>query len=291
MSPSTNSTTEVANASYTPANFASVFAFVTTFSPVVRSNIREPEELEDTIRCVGGSDGLKHFALLLLAAAFNRAPGAKLSEGQWPRLCSDLASDSIDILRRLQIPEAVADSIDSFLGHDVAVRVDVLFWLCEVALASNSSVKTMVDQEVAKARNPSTATHAKDRLIRLEPFAEIAKQRYWIFGTKSRFLYLESTSQRAKGKLELMAQTPDEFTSVAAELQTQRTHAHRELASRLTEEIVPFLATQARKRMRVEKALQRQAMALANVHIYETRTRKRQKVNYNVDDSLASLDF
>ncbi|KAJ1666352.1 hypothetical protein EV178_002308 [Coemansia sp. RSA 1646] len=237
------------------------------------------------------SEKLKEFALLLLAAAYNRKPDAKLSEDQWPRLCSELAANSVDILRRLHVPEAVADSIDSFVEQDIAVRVNVLFWLCEVAIGSNSSVKCLIDQETVKHRSPSTATNAKDSLIRLQPFAEIAKQRYWLFGSKSRQLYLESTAQRAKGKLELLAQTPDEFINTAEDLKTQRTHAHRELADRLTGEIVPFLETQARKRMRVERALQRQAIALANVHIYETRTRKRQKVNYNVDDSLASFDF
>ncbi|KAJ2587572.1 hypothetical protein EV177_009575 [Coemansia sp. RSA 1804] len=251
MSPSANSKTEAANADYAPGNFASVFAFATAFSSVLRSDIREPE---------------------------------------WPKLCNELAADSVAILRKLQVPEAVADSIDSFVDHDVAVRVDVLFWLAEAAVASNSSVKKLIDQEVAKYRKPSAATHVKPELVRLQPFAEIARQRYWLFGSKTRQLYLESGSQRGKGKLELLAQTPDEFTAVANELRTQRTHAHKSLADGLVEDVVPFLETQMRKRVRVEKAMQRQALALANVHIYDTRTRKRQRVNYE-EDNLSALDF
>ncbi|KAJ2504992.1 hypothetical protein H4217_009312 [Coemansia sp. RSA 1939] len=290
MSPSANSKTEAANADYAPGNFASVFAFATAFSSVLRSDIREPEELEDAIRCVDGSEKLRQFALLLLATASNKPPNARLAEDQWPKLCNELAADSVAILRKLQVPEAVADSIDSFVDHDVAVRVDVLFWLAEAAVASNSSVKKLIDQEVAKYRKPSAATHVKPELVRLQPFAEIARQRYWLFGSKTRQLYLESGSQRGKGKLELLAQTPDEFTAVANELRTQRTHAHKSLADGLVEDVVPFLETQMRKRVRVEKAMQRQALALANVHIYDTRTRKRQRVNYE-EDNLSALDF
>ncbi|KAI9502920.1 hypothetical protein GGI25_003193 [Coemansia spiralis] len=291
MSPSANSRTEVANASYSAASFASVFAVLTSFDSVIKSNIHEPEELEDIVHCTGGPGKLKDLALLLLAAAADKKANAKLADEHWPRLCSELASGSVDILKKLEVPEDIADSIDNYLGHNVVVRVDVLYWLCELAVMVNSSIKALVDREAAKVRKPSTAESAKETLVRLQPFAEIAKQRYWLFGNKTRQLYLESTSQRSKGKFELVAQTPDEFTHAAEELRSQRTHAHKELADRMVEEIVPFLEIQARKRERVEKALHRQALALANVHIYETRTRKRQRINYNVDDNLASLDF
>ncbi|KAJ2549472.1 hypothetical protein EV175_004434 [Coemansia sp. RSA 1933] len=154
----------------------------------------------------------------------------------------------------------------------------------------------MIDREIARSRSLPTSTSTSTStqplfLLRLQPFAEIAKQRYWVFGSKSRHLYLESTSQRTKGKFELLAQTPSDFARVADHLRTQRTQAHKALANRLLEEIVPFLEKQARKRARAEKALQRQAAAIANVHVYDTRTRKRQRINYNVDDSLASVDF
>ncbi|KAJ2794380.1 hypothetical protein H4R20_006245, partial [Coemansia guatemalensis] len=214
-----------------------------------------------------------------------------LSEQQWPKLCSDLAASTIFILKSLQVPEAVADSLDACVEQGPAVRVDVLYWLCEIAVMDNPEIKNLIEHEAGKGRKTSAADSKKEDLIRLQPYFEISKQRYWLFGNKTRQLYLESLSQRGRGKLELLAQIPAEFSSVAEELNAQRNHAPKELADRLVNEVVPFLEQQARKRERVERALQRQAIAMANVHIYETRTRKRQRVNYNVDDGIEATEF
>ncbi|KAJ2355978.1 hypothetical protein GGF43_002357, partial [Coemansia sp. RSA 2618] len=247
-------------------------------------------ELHDVVQCVEGPQKLRDLALVVLAAAVGRKGKAPLAAGQWPKLCSEVASSTVFILKSLQVPEAVADSLDAYAEQSAAVRVDVLYWLCEAALMDNAAIKELVDREANKARKPTLASTAKDDFVRLQPFVEIAKQRYWLFGNKTRQLYLEGLSQRARGKLELLAQTPEEFAGVAEELHAQRNHAPKELATRLTDEVVPFLETQIKKRERVERALQRQAVALANVHIYETRTRKRQRVNYN-DDGLEAIDF
>ncbi|KAJ2300171.1 hypothetical protein H4R23_006273 [Coemansia sp. Cherry 401B] len=291
MSPTANSRTEVANSSYSAANFASVFAVLSTFGAVIQSKIAEPEELDDVVQCTDGSQNLKDLALAVLAAATGRKSKAPLNAGQWPKLCSEVAGNTVFILKSLQVPEAVADSLDAFIEQSVAVRVDVLYWLCEAALMDNPAIKELVDREAEKMRKPTLASTAKDNFVRLQPLAEISKQRYWMFGSKTRQLYLESLSQRGRGKLELLAQTPDEFRSVAEEMHAQRSRAPKELADHIVEETVPFLEAQIRKRERVERALQRQALAMANVHIYETRTRKRQRVNYNVDDGLEVADF
>ncbi|PIA16952.1 hypothetical protein COEREDRAFT_8090 [Coemansia reversa NRRL 1564] len=291
MSPSTNSRTEVANSSYSAANFASIYATLDTFCAVIQSNIQEPEELDDVVRCVDDTTKLKDLALRLLAVALGRKTKIALSEQQWPKLCSDLAASTIFILKSLQVPEAVADSLDAYIEQSSAVRVDVLYWLCEVAVMDNPEIKVLVDSESGKGRKTSAVDSKKEELVRLQPYFEISKQRYWLFGNKTRQLYLESLSQRGRGKLELLAQTPAEFSSVVEELNTQRNHAPKELADLLVNEVVPFLEQQARKRERVERALQRQAIAIANVHIYETRTRKRQRVNYNVDDGIEASEF
>ncbi|KAJ2082931.1 hypothetical protein H4R24_001201 [Coemansia sp. RSA 988] len=290
MSPSTNSRTEVANTSYSAANFASIYATLETFRVVIQSSIQEPEELDDVVRCVDGTAKLKDLALRLLAVALGRKAKTALSEQQWPRLCSDLAASTIFILKSLQVPEAVADSLDAYVEQSPAVRVDVLYWLCEVAIMDNPDIKNIIDGESGKGRKTSVVDTKKEDLIRLQPYFEISKQRYWLFGNKTRQLYLESLSQRGRGKLELLAQIPAEFNNVVEELNAQRNHAPKELADHLVNEVIPFIEQQARKRERVERALQRQALAMANVHIYETRTRKRQRVNYN-DDGIEAADF
>ncbi|KAJ2000896.1 hypothetical protein H4R26_004400 [Coemansia thaxteri] len=157
----------------------------------------------------------------------------------------------------------------------------------------NSSIKRLVDTESDKGRKTLLpADTAKTSChLRLQPFAEISKQRYWLFGSKTRQFYLESVSQRGKGKFEMLAQTAAEFAHAAEELRSQRYTAPKELADRLLNEVVPYLDSQAKKRDRMEKALHRQAIAAANVHIYETRTRKRQRVDYSVDQALDTLDF
>ncbi|KAJ2905963.1 hypothetical protein GGI21_004103, partial [Coemansia aciculifera] len=98
----------------------------------------------------------------------------------------------------------------------------------------NSAIKLLVDAEAEKSRRPTVSTPAaKDDLIRLRPFAEISKQRYWLLGSKTRQFYLESASQKGKGKFELLAQTAEEYASVADDLRAQRYHAPKELADRL----------------------------------------------------------
>ncbi|KAJ2674923.1 hypothetical protein IWW42_001425 [Coemansia sp. RSA 1085] len=291
MSPSANSPTEVANTNYSAANFASIFAVLSTFNEVIRSNIKEPEELHAAVLCTEGTQKLSDLALALLAAASCRKTRTPLSAGHWPKLCSELAGNTVFILKGLQVPETVADSLDSFVEQPAAVRIDVLYWLCEAALMDNPAIKELVDREANKMRKPTLASTATQELVRLEPFAEVSKQRYWMFGDKTRQLYLESMSQRARGKLELLAQTPEEFASLAQSLETERSAVLKELGQVLTDEVVPYLEYQIKKRERAERAMQRQAMALANVHIYETRTRKRQRVNYNVDEGLEAIDY
>lgn len=291
MSPAASSSTEMANASYSASNFASIFAFISTFDSIIRSNIREPEELS-MIALSEEDDGvsmskLKTLALCLLSAAVDRKAKEPLKEGQWPRLCTDLASDTPYILKGLDAPEAVADSVDAFMEQVPSVRIDVLYWLCEAALMFNSAVKSLVDREEEKTRKVTTADTADYDMVRLRPFAVIAKQKYWLFGNTTRQLYVEFDSKRGKGKLELLAQTVDEYVQVAETLRTERLHAFKELADRLIDEIVPYLEKQTKKRQRIERALQRQAVALASVPIYEARTRKRQRVNYkDTDDEI-----
>ncbi|KAJ2776878.1 hypothetical protein H4R18_005445 [Coemansia javaensis] len=284
----TATATAAATPAYSTANFASVYAVLSVFRSVIQTDIQEPEDLAATVQCAeGGAARLKELALRLLAAAAGRKGKGAVAEAQWPRLCSDLAAATVFILRSLQVPEAVADSLDAFVAQSPAVRVDVLYWLSEVALMDNPAIKAAVDQGVGKGRRsgPPPAADKRDQ-TRLQPFAEIAKQRYWLFGHKTRQLYVESLSQRGRGRLELLAQTPDEFAAVAEELRAQRNHAPKELAERLVGEVVPLVEQQAKRRARVERALERQARAMASVHIYETRTRKRQRVNYNVDEAL-----
>ncbi|KAJ2456014.1 40s ribosomal protein S15 [Coemansia sp. RSA 2336] len=236
MSPSANSPTEVANTGYSAANFASIFAVLTTFNEVIRSNIKEPEELHAAVLCTEGSQKLSDLALALLAAASCRKTRTPLSAGHWPKLCSELAGNTVFILKGLQVPETVADSLDSFIEQPAAVHVDVLYWLCEAALMDNPAIKELVDREANKMRRPTLASTATQELVRLEPFAEVSKQRYWMFGDKTRQLYLESVSQRARGKLELLAQTPEEFTSLAQSLETERNAVLKELGQVLTDE-------------------------------------------------------
>ncbi|KAJ2766218.1 hypothetical protein IWQ57_004462, partial [Coemansia nantahalensis] len=264
---------------YSVANFASVFAVLTAFRAVVESDIHEPEELSSVVQCTGDTARLKALALSLLSAAAGRKTKAGLAAEQWPKLCSGLAAGTVFILRPLHVPETVADSLDEFVAQSPKVRVDVLYWLAEVALMDNPAIKALVDGEPAASRRSLPAENAlqKPCAARLQPFAEITKQRYWLFGNKTRQLYLESLSQRGRGRLELLAQTPEEFARVADDLRTQRYNAPKELAARLVDEVVPFLEAQLKKKARVERALHRQAAALANVHIYETRTRKRQR--------------
>ncbi|KAJ2714300.1 hypothetical protein H4R19_001801 [Coemansia spiralis] len=278
--------------SYSAANFASVFAVLTTFRSVIQSDIQEPEELSRVVQCTDDTTRLQALALSLLSAATGRKAKGALTADQWPKLCSSLAASTVFILRILQVPEAVADSLDEFVAQSPAVRVDVLYWLTEVALMYNPAIKALVDREPARSRQslPAEGAQQKPGLVRLQPFAEIAKQRYWLFGDKTRQLYLESLSQRGRGRLELLAQTPDEFARVADDLRTQRYGAPKELADRLVGEVVPFLEYQHKKKARVERALHRQAAALASVHIYETRTRKRHRVNYNVDEGIEAVD-
>ncbi|KAJ2442919.1 hypothetical protein GGF42_006802 [Coemansia sp. RSA 2424] len=288
MSPATNSATELANVSYSPANFASIFAVLTTFASVIPSSIHEPEELNGIVTSTDSADRLKDLSLGLLASALNRKPNStRPSEDQWPKHCTDLAANYVYLLKGLEVPEEAADSLDGFVQQTPAVRVDFLYWLCEIALMDNSSIKLLVDAEAEKGRRSATSTAAattNDNLVRLQPFAEISKQRYWLFGAKTRQFYLESVSQKGKGRFELLAQTADEFTSAADDLRAQRYHAPKELAARLVSDVVPYLEAQAKKKDRIERALQRQAIANANVHVYETRTRKRQRVNYNDDN-------
>ncbi|KAJ2791125.1 hypothetical protein GGI18_001360 [Coemansia linderi] len=286
MSPSANSATELANVSYSPANFASIFAVLTTFASVIPSSISEPEELNGIVTSTESTDQLKDLSLNLLASALNRKPKSRLPEDQWSRHCAVLAAAYVYLLKGLEVPEEAADSLEGFVQQTPAVRVDFLYWLCEIALMDNSSIKHLVDTEAEKGRRAtaSNETASTDAcLCRLQPFAEISKQRYWLFGSKTRQFYLESVSQKGKGRFELLAQTVDEFNSVAAELRSQRYHAPKELADRLASEVVPYLEAQVKKRVRVEKALQRHAIANAHVHIYETRTRKRQRVDYCTD--------
>ncbi|KAJ1942935.1 hypothetical protein GGF37_002884 [Kickxella alabastrina] len=292
MSPSTNSRTEVANTSYSAANFASIFAVLNTFSAAIRvPDIQEPEDLDTVIRCTDDTKALRELALTLLATAVDRKAKTLLTEDQWPKLCSSLAAGSaVHLLKGLEVPEDAAESLDDFVAQPPAVRVDVLYWFCEIALMNNTVIKALIDGECERERKPasaSTNTAVNDALVRLTPLVEIAKQRYWLFGNNTRQLYLESLSQKGKGRLELLAQSLEEFAAVAADLRAQRSHAQKELADRLDTEVVPFLEKQVRKRERVERALQRQAIAAANVHLYETRTRKRQRVNYNVDEDIS----
>ncbi|KAJ1734302.1 hypothetical protein LPJ61_001149 [Coemansia biformis] len=293
MSPMADPRPETASCGYSTANFASVYATMTAFRSVIQSDIQEPEELSAVVLCTEETARLKALALCLLAAATGRRTKAGIAADQWPKLCSDIAAGTVFLLRGLQIPEVAADSLDAFVAQSPAVRVDVLYWLCEVALMDNPAIKAMVDREPSKGRQslPDEAARPQPSQVRLQPFAEIVKQRYWLFGNKTRQLYLESLSQRGRGKLELLAQTPEEFARVADDLRTQRYSAPKELADRLVDEVVPFLEQQVKKRERVERALQRQAVALASVHIYETRTRKRQRVNYNVDEGIEAMDY
>ncbi|KAJ2741822.1 hypothetical protein GGI20_004917 [Coemansia sp. BCRC 34301] len=291
MSPSTNTATELANVSYSPANFASIFAVLTTFATVIPSSIHEPEELNSLVTSTDSTDKLKNLSLTLLASALNRSPKACLSEDQWPKYCTDLAASYVYLLKGLEIPEEAADSLDGFVQLSPAVRVDVLYWLCEIALMVNSSIKHLVDAEAEAGRKAASTKQTKDALVRLQPFAEIGKQRYWLFGSKTRQFYLESVSQKGKGKFELLAQTASEFTNAANDLRAQRYHAPKELADRLASDVVPYLEAQDKKRGRIERALQRQAIASANVHVYETRTRKRQRVNYSDDHIPDAFDF
>ncbi|KAJ2021094.1 hypothetical protein IW146_010301 [Coemansia sp. RSA 922] len=292
MSPAANSATELANVSYSPANFASIFAVLTTFVSVIPSNVHEPEELHSLVTSTESTDQLKDLSLNLLASALNRKPKARPSEDQWPRHCTDLAATYVFLLKGLEVPEEAADSLDGFVQQTPTVRVDFLYWLCEIALMDNSSIKQLVDTEAEKGRKTTNTTLAtNDSLVRLQPFAEISKQRYWLFGSKTRQFYLESVSQKGKGKFELLAQTVDEFASAAADLRAQRYNAPKELGGRLVSEVIPYLEAQVKKRCRVERALQRHAIANAHVHVYETRTRKRQRVNYNDDQLLDALDF
>ncbi|KAJ2600277.1 hypothetical protein GGF40_002418 [Coemansia sp. RSA 1286] len=293
MSPSANSNTEVANAEYSQANFSSVFAVLATFSQAIHTaDIQEPEDLDAIVRCVEDTQSLKELALAFLAAAADRKGKSLPSEDQWPKICSALvAGNAVSMLKGLEVPEDAADSLNDFVSQTPAVRVDMLYWLSEIALMSNTTIKALVDAEYEKARKPpSTNPSPNSSILRLSPFAEIGKQRYWLFGNKTRQLFVESLSQRGRGKIELLAQTPEEFAAAAEDLQAQRTNAHKELAEKINTEIVPYLERQIKKRERVERSLQRQALAMANVHMYETRTRKRQRVNYNVDES-AEYDF
>ncbi|KAJ2778622.1 hypothetical protein GGI15_004122 [Coemansia interrupta] len=288
MSPSTNSTTGPPSPAYSQANFASIFAVLTTFSSVIPSSIQEPEELDAIIQCAADDTApLKALALALLAAATDRRNKAPPAEEHWSKACSSLAAGSaVSILRGLQVPEEAADSLDAFAAQPLAVRVDMLYWLCEIALMSNSAIKALVDREYEAARKPSLKDAASDeKYLRLEPLAECGKQRYWLFGSKTRQLYLETLSQKGKGRLELLASTPEEFAAVVEDLRSQRTHALKDIAETIAQDVIPFLERQAKKRERVERAQQRHALAMANVHLYETRTRKRQRVNYNVDET------
>ncbi|KAJ2721346.1 hypothetical protein GGI07_004016 [Coemansia sp. Benny D115] len=293
MSPSANTRTEVANAAYSPSNFASIYAVLASFGSALNTpSIAEPEDLDTMVRCSGeDTQKLKELALALLGAATDRKPKTPPTEEQWPKICSSLASGSaVHILKGLQVPEDVADSLGAFVVQPPAVRVDVLYWLCEAALMSNTAIKAIVDSEADKLRRPASAAAPKQALIRLEPMAEIAKQRYWMFGAKTRQLYLESLSQKGRGRLELLAQTPEEFASVAQDLKSQRNHAFKDLSTQITEEVIPYLERQLKKRERLERSMQREALALANVHMYETRTRKRQRVNYN-EEASSGYDF
>ncbi|KAJ1818214.1 hypothetical protein LPJ56_003895, partial [Coemansia sp. RSA 2599] len=249
-------------------------------------------DLDATVRCTEDTASLKELALAMLAAAADRKGKSLPSEDQWPKICSALvSSNAVSMLKGLEVPEDAADSLDDFVSQPPAVRVDMLYWLSEIALMSNTTIKALIDAEYDKARKPpSTNPQPNSSIFRLSPFAEIGKQRYWLFGNKTRQLYVESLSQRGRGKIELVAQTPEEFAAAAEDLQAQRTNAHKELAERITSQIVPYLERQIKKKERVERSLQRQALAMANIHMYETRTRKRQRVNYNVDE-LAEYDF
>ncbi|KAJ2798968.1 hypothetical protein H4S07_005565, partial [Coemansia furcata] len=248
-------------------------------------------ELFSLITSTESTDQLKDLSLNLLACALNRKAKARPSADQWPRHCTDLAATYVSLLKGLEVPEEAADSLDGFVQQTPAVRVDFLYWLCEVALMDNSSIKYLVDAETERGRKATNTATPNDSLVRLQPFAEISKQRYWLLGSKTRQFYLESVSQKGKGKFGLLAQTVDEFNATATELRTQRYHAPKELADRLVSEVVPYLEAQVKKRDRVERALQRHAIANAHVHVYETRTRKRQRVNYSDDQSLDVLDF
>ncbi|KAI8324809.1 hypothetical protein GQ54DRAFT_295960 [Martensiomyces pterosporus] len=289
MSPATNTEARAKDARYSSANFASIFAFLSTFNTLAHASIHEPEELEDVIKCAEGSAKLKDLALALLTLAMNRRPQSRTTEDQWPRCCSELAANTVYILKGLQVPEVAAESLDQLVGQDVAVRVDVLYWLCEAALMDNAAIKQLVDQEANKGRRASSMKGMKEGMVRLTPYAEIAKQRYWIFGTKTQQLYCEATAQRSRGKFELLAQTPEEFMRVAEEMKGHRLISQKDLASKLVEEVVPYLEAQIQKKERMERKMQRNALASANVHIYETRTRKRQRVNY-ADDGFDQLD-
>ncbi|KAJ1646529.1 hypothetical protein J3B02_001105 [Coemansia erecta] len=293
MSPSANPNTEVTNAVYSQANFSSIFAVLATFDQAIHATgINEPEDLDAIVRCTEDTKSLKELALALLAAATDRKGKSLPSEDQWPKICSAFVSgNAVDMLKGLEVPEDAADSLDDFVSQTPAVRVDMLYWLSEIALMSNTTIKALIDIEYDKARKPpSTNPSLNDNILRLSPFAEIGKQRYWLFGNKTRQLYIESLSQRGRGKIELVAQTPEEFAAAAEDLRAQRTNAHKELAERITSQVVPYLERQIKKKERVERSLQRQALAMANIHMYETRTRKRQRVNYNVDE-LAEYDF
>ncbi|KAJ1843696.1 hypothetical protein LPJ73_005409, partial [Coemansia sp. RSA 2703] len=287
MSPSTNSATGLPNSAYSQANFASIFAVLTTFSSVIPFAIQEPEELDAIVQCTDDTAALKNLALALLAAATDRRNKAPLAPEHWSKTCSALAAgNAVTILRGLQVPEEAADSLDAFALQPPAVRVDMLYWLSEVALMSNSAIKALVDREYEVARKPSLKDAASDeKYLRLEPLAECGKQRYWLFGKNTRQLFVETLSQKGKGRLELLAKTPEEFAAVVEDLRLQRSHALKDIAEMIAEDVIPFLERQAKKRERVERAQQRHALAMANVHLYETRTRKRQRVNYNVDET------
>ncbi|KAJ2162388.1 hypothetical protein GGF46_000752 [Coemansia sp. RSA 552] len=182
--------TETASADYSTANFVSVFAVISTFRTVICSAIQEPEELEAAVQCTSdNTQKLRELALLLLGAASGkRSKGGAAAAEQWSRLCSQLAASTVYMLKTLQVPEAAADSLDAFVEQSPAVRVDVLHWLCEIALMDNPAIKALADRETTKARKPSLARTADLSLVRLQPFAEISKQRYWLFGNKTRRL-------------------------------------------------------------------------------------------------------
>ncbi|ORX73742.1 hypothetical protein DL89DRAFT_253678 [Linderina pennispora] len=198
-------------------------------------------------------------------------------------MCSELASKTVFLLKGLQVPEQVADSLDAFILLDAAVHIDVLYWLSECTIMYNTAVKELIDSESEKAKRVTTADEMDTQLVRLQPFGEISKQRYWMFGNKTRQLYLEGGSRRTRNKFELLAQTVDEFERVADELEAGRLRVHKELAERIREEVVPFVEKQALRKEKLERKLERNARQFANVHVYETRTRRRQRVNYDLN--------
>ncbi|KAJ1932590.1 hypothetical protein FBU59_006317, partial [Linderina macrospora] len=213
-------------------------------------------------------------ALVLLAAASDKNLRIGVIE---------LAAKTVFLLKGLQVPEQIAESLDVFVLQDAAVHVDVLYWFTECILMQNTAVKEIIDSESEKAKRVTTADDMDTRFVRLEPFGEISKQRYWMFGNKTKQLYQEGGSKRTRNKFELLAQTVDEFEKLAQELDAGRLRVHKELAERIREEVVPFVEKQALRKEKLERKLARNAHLLANVHVYETRTRKRGRVNYNLD--------